>query len=50
VTVQGAWTVDKHYELRAELRADMSDQEIFLKGATPRKNQVTGLLAALAYF
>jgi hypothetical protein len=50
VTVQGAWTVDKHYELRAEVRADMSDEEIFFKGTTPRKNQVTGLLAALAYF
>ena len=49
----GAWTVGKHYELRAEVRADMSDKELFLKGtsATPnRKNQVTGLLAALAYF
>lgn len=52
----GAWTVGKHYELRAELRADMSDKEVFLKGAVAdgvtgnRKNQVTGLLAALAYF
>jgi hypothetical protein len=50
VTAQGAWTVGKHYELRAEVRADMSDKEVFLKGVTPRKNQVTGLLAALAYF
>jgi predicted heme/steroid binding protein len=50
VTAMAAWTVAKHYELRAELRADMSDQEIFAKGAAPRKNQVTGLLAALAYF
>jgi hypothetical protein len=50
VTAQGAFTAAKHYELRLEVRADMSDKDIFLKGATPRKNQVTGLLAALAYF
>ena len=45
-----AWTMDKHYELRLEIRADMSDEEIFVKGAEARKNQVTGLLGALAYF
>lgn len=50
LTGMGAWTVGKHYELRLEVRADMSDQEIFDKGGTPRKNQVTGLLGALAYF
>ncbi len=50
VTGMGAWTVNKHYELRAEVRADMSDKDIFFKGTTARKNQVTGLLAALAYF
>ena len=50
VTGMGAWTVGKHYEMRLEIRADMSDQEMFNKGGTPRKNQVTGLLAALAYF
>ena len=50
VTGQGAWTVNKHYELRLEIRADMSNKEEFLKGTTPKKNQVTGLLAALAYF
>jgi hypothetical protein len=52
-TGMGAWTVNKHYELRAEVRADMSNKDIFIKGTapgTPRKNQVTGLLAALAYF
>jgi len=49
-TGMGAWTVSKHYELRAEVRADMSDKELFMKGATPKKNQVTGTLAALAYF
>jgi hypothetical protein len=50
VTGQGAWTVGKHYELRLEIRADMANKEEFQKGATPKKNQVTGLLAALAYF
>ena len=52
VTGQGAWTVNKHYELRLEIRADMSDKDLFFKASlTPnRKNQVTGLLAALAYF
>jgi hypothetical protein len=49
-TGMGAWTVGKHYELRLEIRADMSDQEIFAKGTAPRKNQVTGLVGALAYF
>jgi len=50
LTVMGAWTVGKHYELRAEVRADMSNKEVFMKGADAKKNQVTGLLAALAYF
>jgi hypothetical protein len=50
ITAQGALTVGKHYELRLEVRGDLSDQEIFDKGGTPRKNQVTGLLGALAYF
>ncbi len=52
-TGMGAWTVNKHYELRAEVRTDMSNKDVFLKGtasAPNRKNQVTGLLAALAYF
>ena len=49
-TGQGAWTVNKHYELRLEIRADMSNKEEFAKGTTAKKNQVTGLLAALAYF
>ena len=49
-TGMAAWTVAKHYELRLEIRADMSDQQMFAKGATARKNQVTGLLGALAYF
>jgi hypothetical protein len=53
ITGQGAWTVGKHYELRLEIRADMANKDEFLKGtaaAPNRKNQVTGLLAALAYF
>jgi hypothetical protein len=50
VTGQAAWTVDKHYELRFEVRADMSDKEIFMKGTEAKKQQVTGLVAALAYF
>jgi Putative beta-barrel porin-2, OmpL-like. bbp2 len=49
-TGQGAWTVGKHYELRLEIRADMSNKEVFAKGTEAKKNQVTGLLAALAYF
>ncbi len=50
ITGQGAWTVGKHYELRLEFRADLCDKDVFEKGTTPRKNQVTGLLGALAYF
>lgn len=50
ITAQGAWTVNKHYELRLEIRADLSGEDVFLKGSLPRKDQVTGLLAALAYF
>jgi len=50
ITGQGAWTVGKHYELRLEIRADMANKDEFIKGTTARKNQVTGLLAALAYF
>jgi hypothetical protein len=49
-TGQGSWTVNKHYEMRLEIRADMANQDVFDKGGTARKNQVTGLLAALAYF
>ncbi len=50
ITGQGAWTVNKHYELRLEIRADLSNKDVFIKGTDARKNQVTGLLAALAYF
>jgi len=43
------YTWGGHYEIRAEVRADLSSGEVFMKGATPRKNQVTGLLGFLAY-
>jgi hypothetical protein len=50
ITGQAAFTMDKYYELRLEIRADLSDKEVFDKGGAARKNQVTGLLAALAHF
>ena len=51
ITGQGAWTVNKHYELRLEIRADLVNKDgVFFKDNVSRKNQVTGLLAALAYF
>jgi len=50
VTGMAAWTMGKHYEARLEVRADMSNKDEFLKGSAPRKNQVTGLVGALAYF
>jgi hypothetical protein len=40
----------KNFELRLEGRGDFSDEEIFLKGAETRKNQITGTAAFLAYF
>jgi hypothetical protein len=54
-TLMGGLTVAKHFELRLELRADFANQDIFQKGdagevAPNRKNQLTGLLAFLAYF
>jgi hypothetical protein len=49
-TVMAGYVVAKHFELRAEVRADMSDKEIFVKGTDARKNQVTGTIAALTYF
>ena len=50
VTVQGAYTMGSNYELRAEIRFDGSDKELFVKGLEAKKNQATGLVAALAYF
>jgi hypothetical protein len=49
-TVMAGYVVAKHFELRAEFRADMCDKEIFDKGGDARKNQMTGTLAALTYF
>ena len=41
-----------HYELRAELRVDAASEAVFSNGdpMNASKNQVTGTLAALAYF
>jgi hypothetical protein len=50
VTLQGAYTMGKNYELRAEFRLDGSDKELFAKGIEAKKNQATALVAALAYF
>ncbi|MBN2573321.1 MAG: porin [Deltaproteobacteria bacterium] len=49
-TLMLGYTLARHFEIRAEVRADMSSAEVFDKGGTPRKNQVTGLLGFLAYF
>jgi hypothetical protein len=49
-TLMLGYTLAKHFEIRAEARADMSSAEVFAKGGVPRKNQVTGLLGFLAYF
>jgi len=48
-TLTAAIPVKKNFEIRAEVRADFSDQEAFLKGSTPRKNQFTGLVGFLAW-
>ena len=49
-TAMAGYVVAKHFELRAEVRGDMSDKELFKKAATNRKNQFTGTLAFLTYF
>jgi hypothetical protein len=49
-TAMLAYNLAKHYEIRAEVRADMASENVFAKGTTPRKNQVTGLVGFLAYF
>jgi nitrogen regulatory protein P-II 1 len=38
-TGQGAWTVNKHYEMRLEIRADMSNQDVFDKGGQPERTR-----------
>jgi hypothetical protein len=49
-TAMLGYTWAQHFEVRAEVRADLSSAEVFLKGTEPRKNQVTGLLGFLTYF
>jgi len=48
-TAMLGYTWGEHFEIRAEVRADLSSGEVFMKGTEPRKNQVTGLLGFLAY-
>ncbi len=49
-TAMVGYVVAKHFEVRAEARADFSNKELFRKGEEPRKNQFTGTLAFLTYF
>lgn len=49
-TIMLGYTWAGHFEIRAEARADMASAKVFVKGETPRDNQVTGLLGFLAYF
>jgi hypothetical protein len=48
-TVMAGLPFGSNYELRAELRGDFSDEDIFDKGGEPRSNQFTGLIAFLAF-
>jgi hypothetical protein len=48
-TVTAAIPVRKNYEARVELRGDFSDEDFFLKGATPRGNQFTIVIGFLAW-
>jgi Putative beta-barrel porin-2, OmpL-like. bbp2 len=48
-TLTAAIPIRKNYEIRAELRGDFSDKEVYLKGATPKKSQFTGLIGVLAW-
>jgi hypothetical protein len=48
-TLTGAFPIGKNYEIRAEFRGDFANKEYFLKGATPKKNQFTGLLGFIAW-
>jgi hypothetical protein len=48
-TLTAAFPVKKNFEIRAEVRADFSDSEVFAKGMTPKKNQFTGLVGFLAW-
>ena len=49
-TLMGGLMVAKHFETRLELRGDFANQDLFNKGGVARKNQMTGLVAFLAYF
>lgn len=49
-TAMLGYSLAKHFEIRAEVRADLASEAVFMKGTTPRKNQVTGLVGFLAYF
>jgi Putative beta-barrel porin-2, OmpL-like. bbp2 len=49
-TLMGGLMVAKHFETRVELRGDFANQDLFNKGGVARKNQMTGLVAFLAYF
>lgn len=50
-TAMLGYAVAKHFEVRAEGRADFANtDEFFTKGGNARKNQITGTLAFLAYF
>jgi hypothetical protein len=48
-TLTGVIPVKKNYEIRAELRGDFSDKQVFAKGGTAKKNQFTGLIGFLAW-
>ncbi len=49
-TLSAALPVGSNAELRAEVRYDHADQDIFKKGDLGSNHQVTGTLAALAWF
>ena len=50
-TLTAGIPVKKNYEIRAEVRADMSDKDTFgfNKMGMPKKNQVTGLIGIIAW-
>lgn len=48
-TVTAGVPIATNYELRAELRGDFSDEDVFMKGSTPKNNQFTGLVGFLAW-
>jgi hypothetical protein len=49
-TLSAALPVATNAELRAEVRYDHADEDIFQKGVLPSNHQVTGTVAALAWF